>query len=339
MSLNNKILSIINSTQQKLGNEKLSNILNDCLRIAHLRNDYENYWWIKMEFFAENQGEFLKYLESIKHKFSDEEFEKNGLEYLVAWTNERKVTESGLPNSKDWRFKLLPLSIYEIENKIAYAENMLKGLTVSQNLTSEKTYEIECANLKAKIGFESVINDCKNILSRIQSRVSDYLNKTEYELISGKTSDIFQQTKEFVDRKLAEIAPDVLQKFLSINPVEGNKETYAQSLVTCRRVLQSFADSIYPVSSKTVKGKDGKERVLNEDKYIGRIWQYITDTIGNNTSTQMLESQLVDLGNRVDQIYKLANKGIHAEVDLLEANQCIIQTYLILGDILRLQKQ
>ncbi|MEI6141669.1 MAG: hypothetical protein WCP85_20525 [Mariniphaga sp.] len=339
MIFNNKILSIINSTQQKLGNEKLSNILTDCLRIALLRNDYANHWWIKMEFLTENQEEFLNYLESIKPKFSVEEFEKNALEYLKAWTNERKTT---LPNSrcsKEQPFNILALSIYEIENKIANAENRLKGLTVSQNLTSEKTYEIECSNLQAKVLCENAVNDYKNILGRIQSRVSDYLNKTEYELISGKTSDIFQQTKDFVDRKLAEISPDVLQKFLSINLVEGNKETYAQSLVTCRRVLQSFADSIYPASSKIVKGQDGKERVLNEDKYIGRIWQYIYETIGKSTSTQMLESQLVDLGNRVDQIYKLSNKGIHTEVDLLEANQCIIQTYLIIGDILRLKKQ
>lgn len=143
-----------------------------------------------------------------------------------------------------------------------------------------------------------------------------------------------------IDRNIGcTVAPDVLLKILSISLDEGNNETYAQSLVTCRRVLKSFADSIYPASKNSVKGVDGIERVLNEEKYIGRLWQYIYDNSGINTTTKMIKSQLDDLGNRVDHIYNLSNKGIHSEVDLFEANQCVIQTYLVIGDILRLSKK
>jgi len=34
--------------------------------------------------------------------------------------------------------------------------------------------------------------------------------------------------------------------------------------------------------------------------------------------------------------YELSCKGVHAEVSEFELNQCVIQTYLLVGDILRL---
>jgi hypothetical protein len=47
-------------------------------------------------------------------------------------------------------------------------------------------------------------------------------------------------------------------------------------------------------------------------------------------------ASLNDLGNRLDRIYEFTNKGVHAEVEEFEMNQCLIQTYLLVGDLLRI---
>ncbi|MCU4164123.1 hypothetical protein [Carboxylicivirga caseinilyticus] len=339
MRQKDKILEIVNSAQQKLSSEKLSIILNDCLRVAMLRNDFENQWWLHWEFCTTNGGNCKKkFPETIRHKFSVEKYQILWKEYLDEWINERRAESINLNVAIIESDKIYSQSVIEIENNLEFAENSTRNLIVPSNLDSKRAYEIEIENFEARQVLESSIKDYRNILGRIKLRASNFLNDTEYELQMGKTySDIFARTKELVDIKLAEIAPDVLEKFLSIKIESENKEEYAQSLVTCRRVLKSFADSIYPPSKIPVKCSDGKERLFSEEKYIARIWQFIHENFEKSTSTSLIQNQLSSLGKRVDYIYELSNKGIHADVDELEANQCIIQTYLILGDILRIK--
>jgi hypothetical protein len=50
----------------------------------------------------------------------------------------------------------------------------------------------------------------------------------------------------------------------------------------------------------------------------------------------LLLASVQDLGNRIDRLYELTNKGIHADVSNFEVNQCLIQTYILVGDILRI---
>lgn len=49
-----------------------------------------------------------------------------------------------------------------------------------------------------------------------------------------------------------------------------------------------------------------------------------------------MAAQLTDLGNRLDALNVAGSKGVHADVTGAEADQCIIQTYLLIGDFLRL---
>ena len=61
------------------------------------------------------------------------------------------------------------------------------------------------------------------------------------------------------------------------------------------------------------------------------------EQIGRSTSGELLLANVQDLGNRIDRLYKLTNKGVHAEVSVFEVNQCLIQTYILVGDILRIE--
>lgn len=340
MNLSEKILSIVNSTQKKLETDKVSTILNNCLRIAILRNDFANQWWIKWEFHTINDLEGMrKFPRTIKYRFTNEEYRRLWYEFREEWMKERKIEQFDVQFAVLDPSKIQALSVIEIENNLESAKYSLENLSIPNNLDSQKTYEADKENFKARIVLEMSIKSFKNILGRIKARAAEFLNNTEFELISGKTySEYFQRTKEFVEKKLAEIAPDVLQKFISIELDTNNNETFAHSLLTCRRILKSFADKIYPSPKEPILGSDGKERILDNEKYIGRIWQFIYESIGKETSTNLLKSRLEDLGHRVDHIYNLTNKGIHADVGLQEANQCIIQTYLIINDILMIKE-
>lgn len=339
MNEKDRILEIIRSTQNSLYRDKTSKTLNDCMRIAILRNDFVNQWWIKWEFCTLTDSESMRgYPLTIQHKFSLDKFKELWEKYQMAWFNERKISDADSKTLNVRPGNLYGFSVTELENKIDTTQNTINGLSSNQNLSPSAAYEFEMSNFKMRTILEQSINIWKNILDNIRNRAADFLNQAEFDMLSGKTySDIFLRTKEFVDTSLAKIAPEVLQKFLSIELDSNNKETYAQSLITCRRVLKSFADNIYPASNEPVLCSDGIKRKLGDDKYVSRLWQYISENIDKNSSRELILNQLENLGKRVDYIYSLTNKGVHADVNEQEANQCIVQTYLLIGDILMIK--
>lgn len=42
-----------------------------------------------------------------------------------------------------------------------------------------------------------------------------------------------------------------------------------------------------------------------------------------------------ELGRRLDAINDLSSKGVHADVTIEEADQCVLQTYLLVGGLAR----
>lgn len=151
-------------------------------------------------------------------------------------------------------------------------------------------------------------------------------------------ADIFDKNRQFVDLRLTQICPEAVEMFASVYKRlgEGDKEARSQALGSCRRILKEIADTLYPASPTPVVGKDGKQRILNEDKYIARLWQFAADRLKGSASGKVFLTTLDDIGGRIDSLYSLSCKGVHAEISELELNQCVIQIYLLIGDLLRL---
>jgi hypothetical protein len=169
--------------------------------------------------------------------------------------------------------------------------------------------------------------------------VHNYLAEAEHRVLTGQiSSNIFERNRQYVDEKLRAIAPDVLEKFISAyrRLAEGDIEARSQALASSRRILKALADHVYPPQDTPVIGPDGKSRELTDEKYVARLWQFVTDKIKGHASGELLLAQITDTGNRIDRVYNLTNKGTHDEVSEFEVNQCVIQTYLLVGDILHL---
>ena len=51
--------------------------------------------------------------------------------------------------------------------------------------------------------------------------------------------DIFEKYRQYVDKKLRDIAPDVLEKFISVykRMNDEDPESKSQALLSCRRIL------------------------------------------------------------------------------------------------------
>lgn len=336
MDLNEHVLRLTHDALTDIENAHvpLSAIIRRSIRISRLRNDFDNLWWLEMEMcgLEELKNPLIK--REINQNYTKELFSLLERHYLDEWIKERRSPKlSSLDASEEDDYLILPMGVSEIE---ADYENY-KQIAKEANLHFDD-YDNKYENSIKMAPGKRAQNDYA-ILERIKQRTHNYLSNTEKQLMYGQIHlDIFGKNREYVEIELGKICPDAIDKFLSAyrRLKEDEPESRAQALTSCRRLLKSFADTLYPSRPDPVKCYDGVTRILTDDRYISRLWQYIYENTKNSRSRELVIAELQDLGNRLDKIYNLANKGTHADVSEFEANQCVIQTYLLIGDILKI---
>lgn len=322
-------------------NLSISDLVRQAARIARLRNDYQNLLWLEWETINicdnEQKSEVLR---EVSRHFTDEQLKNYYQTFAEAWMNERKFSVIKYDLTIDPEKMITPESVKEIENSLEQSRFLAQEAVSPQGLHHQDLHEAERSNqILRTIGHHREKN-YEDILGRIKNRTLKYLSNVETQLIYGQLhSDIFEENRLYVDKALNELSPEALRQFVASyqRMKEDNPESWAQALTSARRLLKSLADIIYPPSNEPVKGSDGKERVLKDEMYIARLWQYVFEKIGDSTSGALFQTQVEDYGKRIDRLYELACKGVHADVSKLEVNQCVIQTYILIGDLLRLR--
>ena len=300
----------------------LSGILRKAIRIAQLRGDYDNLLWLELEMVSKDDAESRKQIavEYVSH-YSIEDYKTVRERIKAGFVAERSCR---VP-SEDGEVKNIVCgqSIPEIEDSMQTVGQVFLGKEI------DATY-VEASLLQSEL---------RGVLSRIRQRVYKFLLDTEQQVRKGKyKSDIFEANRKYVHSRLEVMVPQALEQLESIyKRAEDNvPESRSQALISCRRLLKTFADNFYPAKENAVICEDGKKRDLSEDKYVNRLWMYITNKTKNGRSRELLCVQTADLGSRLDGVYNLSNKGVHASISEFEMTQCIMQTYLLIGDILRI---
>jgi hypothetical protein len=183
-------------------------------------------------------------------------------------------------------------------------------------------------------------NRYKKRKSDINSTIYEYAMNVYYQLnFSENVSGIFDVYRNIVDNKLPSIMPNSREKLDSItkNLQSQNQEDWSNAVHTCRKLLQDFADELYPPSNIPVIGKDGKPHEINKESYINRLIQYIENYTSSDKFKQITNSNIKYIGERLDAVYEAANKGSHETIATLgEARRYVIYTYLFIGDVLSL---
>jgi len=341
MSEQSELLQLVQNTVNAAdtGTVKLSSVIRSCIRIARLRNDFVSLLWLQREL-IDNQNEFERrrvFSEIIPH-FTKDQFNHFNKLFVEMWMQERPAIAF-----EDGRIEKIDMIIGK---NVSELENELKGMIDTYNRAQTPagmhpfdTAKLEEQNFHLRVQTQAYINHYQKILESIKNRVYDFLSQTEKQLLYGQFhSDIFEQNRQYVELRLNQVCPEALKELVSAlqRVKEKTPETRAQALLSCRRLLKDLADVFYPPISQPVTGADGKTRDLSEEKYISRLWQFITDKTQKTASVELIQASLNDLGNRLDRIYEFTNKGVHAEVEEFEMNQCLIQTYLLTGDLLRI---
>ena len=184
----------------------------------------------------------------------------------------------------------------------------------------------------------SSIKEASRKLSKIKGAIYKYILNINYKLKYEDTfAHIFDKNREMVFEKLKNVCPDVIKEFDSIyRGLRSNNEVDVTNCVhTCRTILKTVADYLFPPSDKVIKiGKD--ELSVTDDKYINRIIAFIYQKSNSETYNKVVGSSLEDINNKLHAIYDASCKGSHVNVSRSEAERYVIYTYLFLGDLMSL---
>jgi hypothetical protein len=263
--------------------KELGPTLEQCIRVAELRQDYWNLWWLRYEALG---------------------FDKR------ATTELDLVMRLRIP-AEQYRSYRTALDLYDSNKRHEYIQDTL-GPTLTE---------------------------FRKVRSRIRERLHRFLVESEASIVFGQTAaTAFERTRRYVDGELASIAPDVLAQFQAAyeRSDKGDPEALSQALLSCRRIVKAIADVLYPATGETVKGADGKSREMTDDKYRNRLWQYVGEH-ASHSSRDLVLATVDELGRRLDLLDYRASRGVHATVDAADADQCILQTYLLISDLLHLR--
>lgn len=177
----------------------------------------------------------------------------------------------------------------------------------------------------------------REILQRITARTFGYLCAVETaQSMFAASNEIFENHRQRVDLHLQEVASEVLEKFNSAfqRIREGDSEARSQALTSCRRILKSIADVVCPATDESATDGQGNSHKLTDDNYINRIINFLDSQVSEMRFSQSLHATVDDLGKRIDSLYDLSSKGVHARVTSEEVEWCAIQMYLVAGEIL-----
>lgn len=343
MSPNEYILSLVNDALRDIesDNIQLSSIIRKCIRIARLRNDYVNLWWLNWEMMGlPNKNSIHETTQEIIPHLSKDEFESYKNEFALKWIAERKIV-AVLEDLKVTEDNICALSVGEIEISNTNNRRTANNSNPPAGLHPLDLYFKEESLAKTRLISNTLADGGEKILERIRQRGHDFLSKTEKQLLFGQiNADIFESNRQYVDLKLGELNPEVISQFVSVyrRLQEKDPESYAQAATSCRRIMKSLADALYPPSDKPIRCADNKERTLSDEKYINRLYQYVHEQTAHSRSSELLLADVELLGNKIEKLYDLTCKGAHAKISEFEINQCAIQTYLIAGDILRISE-
>lgn len=159
--------------------------------------------------------------------------------------------------------------------------------------------------------------------------------------LGDAAQDIFESARQEIDGFVRANCPKAAEKIVAINEriADNSIESRTAALTSCRRLLMTVADSLFPASTTDWVDSKGKPRKVGEEQYKNRLLAYMSERTSSSSNEAILSSELEFIAARLDAIYEKTCKGVHVDVTTQEARLAVIHTYLFLGEIALLPRE
>lgn len=316
------------------GTISVSSSLLLCKRLARLVNDFDGQEWFGYEYGGYPQSD-------------------SGHITREAWAVAEKHGRTYKSKDKDGKYNTYMFTELcgELESIIGSSQKAIGNYTTNGYSVSGEYALAATDRLTARVaqGTNVLLQDIKvseRRLSILKSQYYDYAVRWQIELQFGNAAkSIFEEYQEKTDHYFSSLPTTTLQKLNAIEDMleDGNPERYAQVLTSCRRLWSETAktlfDEVLPdYTGKTFKVKSGKEIDVSGDHDNNKLSAVIETLQEKAAKNTLVGSETIYLIDWMEQINSKQSAGVHSDVTREQAMQCIIHTYIALGDILSLKE-
>lgn len=221
-------------------------------------------------------------------------------------------------------------TLAQIESALE-AENIKLSSMTTPDTSGEWAYKIRTMHEQQQRSTSNDISILSGIKGRVLAHLHGFVSEVYYEKEFDSLSEsIFEKYKSEVDTLIAVNCGDVLEQipFVMSRLAEGDNESISQALTTVRRIIDSFADSIFPPTDETIK-MNGNEVSLGSNRHQNRINAYVFKRIDSKARKTKIRQNLANLYSRV-------STGVHSDVSAEEAKALFLNAYLFLGEVLHI---
>jgi hypothetical protein len=310
-----------------LENQKcpISQILLKAKRLARLLRDDDAQRWLNYELSGYPDGTNLGGFGSCS-KYARQRMAEGG----KFWSESLPTIETRMKSSE------LALTGYKFPTDLSPSLNspsQWAGLQLQNAITNA----IGAFNVSVNALRESIASSTE-LFNALTAAVHSYATEANIALALGSTAqEIFEaarlETDNFIRLKCPKAAEQLLAAYERIQG--GGAEECAQALLSCRRVLLTVADALFPPRADVYQDRRGRGRKVGPDEYKNRLLAYLDSHVQNEYPTETAIADLEHVASRLDVLYENTCKGIHADVDPQEARLTLISTYLILAEVAR----
>ncbi|HIE9833350.1 TPA: hypothetical protein ACXRZR_003053 [Klebsiella variicola subsp. variicola] len=265
--------------------------------------------------------EFQKWLGyEMRGYFSDVDLSLRYMGLTGRWTNKEKEEGYWMP-------------VAQIESLITAKKIELESMT-TPNVSGTDYANIVMTNyLNTKSAISNLISKLTGIKSRVMGILHTFTSEIYYEKeLDHLAESIFENYKKDVDTLISSLCGDVLQQIPSVvnRLAEGEEESVSQALTTVRRIIDSFADALFPPVDETYD-IGGNQLSLGASRHLNRLNVYVHQRVESKSRKDKIRQNLSNLYARV-------STGVHADVSIEEAQSLFLNCYLLLGEILHISK-
>ncbi|MDA2705027.1 hypothetical protein PDR95_25485 [Bacillus cereus] len=222
-------------------------------------------------------------------------------------------------------------SLAEIEASIEAQKIKLNRMSLP-NLSGD-LMKVTISDITTQMNYTTKqISIFSGIKSKVLFLLHEFVSGVYYEKTFDSLSEsIFESYKNNIDMLISTNCGSVLEQIPAVidRLSDGDPESISQSLTTCRRIIDSFADKIFPPSDQTIE-IGGNTLSLKADKVQNRINAFVYQNCESTSRKKKIRQSLSNLYDRV-------STGVHKDVDVQEAKSLFLETYLLVGEVLSLK--
>jgi hypothetical protein len=326
--------AVIERIYEHVENDHIEKAVMACVRLARNVEDYFNAAIFLRELYPDKQ-QFARVFYEDTAKLKDEAQKYLSTKSLDVWVESRAMRFS-LCEEKEKN--VLALGIGEMESEKIQLERSIQDMTLPSGMDPFDIAAFTDRYMRSKEALRLRIGAIQTIRARVKTRCLNYAISLERQLEAQKNADTFlDSAQNNVSNYFKSRSEDVFRKLQKASQTVASTEAEDRSLLLTkvRRCIKAVADHFYPARPEPVICRDGKERRLDDEKYLNRLEEYVAEEFPKGSAGELLEAEINKgaLTAFVRRLNDISSKGVHADVPTDEARQGLIGLYMFLYNL------